>query len=253
MKEGKAHIGTSGWSYKHWKEIFYPAKMKSTDWFVYYASQFDCSEINTSFYHLPKEATVQKWTDISPKKFRFCPKLSRFITHMKKLRDAEEPLRIFFERFAPMQPKMGPVLVQLPPMLGFNEVVVKNFFDLLVTNHPKNDFVLEVRHDTWLKDEVYELLEKYGIGFVISHSDKFFPYAEVVTSKQVYLRFHGPGNLYASEYTSRMLRSYAVKCRKWMQEGRTVWCFFNNDIHGYAFHDVKKLRTYIDAEAKEKK
>jgi uncharacterized protein YecE (DUF72 family) len=250
VKEGKAHIGTSGWSYKHWKEIFYPPKMKSTDWFVHYAAQFGCSEINTSFYHLPKESTVQKWTDISPKKFRFCPKLSRFITHMKKLRDAEEPLKVFFGRFAPMQAKMGPVLIQLPPMLGFHEQVVRTFFDLLVINHPKNEFVLEVRHETWLKDEVYELLRNYGIGFVISQSDKFFPYAEAITSKQVYLRFHGPGDLYASEYSTRMLKSYAGKCRKWMQEGRTVWCFFNNDIHGYAFNDAKRLRNIIEADTR---
>lgn len=147
-----------------------------------------------------------------------------------------------------MQAKMGPVLVQLPPMLGFNELVVRSFFDVLVMRHPKNEFVLEVRHETWMKQEVYVLLKKYGIGFVISQSDKFFPYAEVVTSKQVYLRFHGPGDLYASEYTTRMLRSYAKKCLKWMQEGRNVWAFFNNDIHGYAFNDARKLRSFIEEE-----
>jgi uncharacterized protein YecE (DUF72 family) len=130
-------------------------------------------------------------------------------------------------------------------MVGFKEDVVKTFFDLLVTNHPKNEFVLEVRHASWLKDEVYRLLEKYGIGFVISQSDKFFPYAEVVTSKQVYIRFHGPGDLYASEYTTRMLSSYAKKCKGWMEEGRTVWCFFNNDIHGYAFNDAQRLKTML--------
>src|SRR5436305_8439995 len=116
----KLHIGTSGWSYKHWKDIFYPPKLKSTDWLKYYTRFFKTTEINTSFYHLPKPQTIEKWMREVPAGFRFCPKISRYITHMKKLRDPEESLGRFFEIFEPMHKMMGPVLIQLPPSLKFN-------------------------------------------------------------------------------------------------------------------------------------
>lgn len=240
MPKPRIHIGTSGWSYKHWKDIFYPPKLKTTEWFDYYARFFDSSEINTSFYHLPKEQTVINWASKAPKGFSFCPKLSRFITHMKKLRDVREPLQRFFEVFASLQKHMGPVLVQLPPRLKFNPGVTTEFFEEL-KRYKQNQFVLEVRHDTWLTDECFELMRKYKIGFVISQSNQFFPYKEIVTAQNIYVRFHGPGDLYASGYTEEMLSYYTRKFRKWIEGGHTIWAYFNNDIHGFAFRDAQRL------------
>src|SRR5437764_7135515 len=114
------HIGTSGWSYKHWKELFYPKTVKAADLLSYYAKTFDTTEINGSFYRMPTEETVIKWTQQVPSDFLFCPKMSRFLTHMKKLRNPEEPLERFFSVFDHMQSMMGPILFQLPPMLKFN-------------------------------------------------------------------------------------------------------------------------------------
>jgi uncharacterized protein YecE (DUF72 family) len=176
---GKVYIGTSGWSYKHWKESFYPPKLKATDWFDYYAGFFNYSEINTSFYHLPKPKTVETWASKAPEGFVFCAKLSRYITHMKKLRDCREPLLRFFEVFAPLQNLMGPVLVQLPPMLHFHAHVAEEFFNELLF-YKENSFVLEVRHVSWLEKNAISLLKKYKIGFVISQSDNVFPYAEII-------------------------------------------------------------------------
>src|SRR5687768_2886137 len=122
------HIGTSGWSYKHWKDIYYPAGMKPTDYLEYYSREFEIAEINTSFYQLPKKQTVFNWVAKVPGGFKFCPKLSRYITHMKKLNDPEEPLQKFFEIFEPMCPVMGPVLIQLPPSLKYNKNVAETFF-----------------------------------------------------------------------------------------------------------------------------
>ncbi|HYH14435.1 MAG TPA: DUF72 domain-containing protein [Flavisolibacter sp.] len=240
------HVGTSGWSYKHWKDSFYPPKLRLANWFDYYTSRFDSSEINTSFYHLPKEQTVINWAAKAPKGFTFCPKLSRYITHMKKLRDVEEPLERFFTVFAPLYPFMGPVLIQLPPMLRYNAAVAESFFDLIRTRYSDQRFVLEVRHDTWMQEEAIRLLHHYQIGFVISQSFHFFPYAEWVTSKDVYLRFHGPKELYASGYSQEMLREYAIKCKKWINTGHTVWAYFNNDIHGYAFQDAQTLQGLLE-------
>jgi uncharacterized protein YecE (DUF72 family) len=241
------HIGTSGWSYKHWKELFYPANLKSAEWFSYYAERFDVSEINMSFYNLPKIKTVENWAAKAPKGFKFCPKLSRFITHMKKLHDPEEPLERFFTVFEPLQKLMGPVLVQLPPMVAFHYDIAENFFEALKA-YKKNEFVLEIRHVSWLSDDSLTLMAKHNIGLVISQSGKVFPYSEMVTAKNIYVRFHGPKELYASEYTTRMLRSYAKKFAGWIEEGHKIWAFFNNDIHGYAFADAQKLVRMMEEE-----
>jgi len=188
------HIGTSGWSYKHWKDIFYPPKLKTTSWLSFYENTFDTTEINSSFYRLPREETVIKWTEIVREDFLFCPKISRYLTHMKKLREPEEPLERFFEIFEPMQKKMGPVLIQLPHMVKFNYEVTQNLFKLLKTKYKKYSFVLEPRHDTWFKEEGLTLLSKYNIGLVISQSGVYFPYSERITAKNIYVRFHGPQN-----------------------------------------------------------
>ncbi len=238
--ESAIHIGTSGWSYKHWKEIFYPAKMKATDYLSFYSQHFNIAEINTSFYHLPKPETVTGWKQKVPEGFMFCPKISRYLTHMKKLRDPEESLIRFFEVFEPLQSKMGPVLVQLPHMVKFNYDVAEHFYSLLKKAYKKYEFVLEPRHSTWFDDVSLTLMSKYNIGLVISQS-KEFPYSEIITAKNIYLRFHGPEDLYASSYSDEMLNAFVEKFAVWVNEGHRIWVFFNNDIHGHAFRDAKRM------------
>ena len=131
MRNKKINIGTSGWSYKHWRGAFYPEDMRPTDYLLFYAKQFDITELNASFYHLPKRSTVEQWVEKVPKKFRFCPKISRYITHIKRLHEPEETVPKFFEVFEPMKEKMGPVLVQLPPSLKFNYDVAEHFYSFL--------------------------------------------------------------------------------------------------------------------------
>ncbi|MFL5789351.1 MAG: DUF72 domain-containing protein [Flavisolibacter sp.] len=237
----KIHIGTSGWSYKHWKEIFYPPKLKSTDWLTFYSQFFKATEINASFYHLPSIDTVVNWTKKVPKGFMFCPKMSRYLTHMKKLHDPEESLEKFFSVFEPMKQMMGPVLIQLPPSLKFNYDVAEYLYALLKKKYKKYQFVMEVRHNSWLEEVSLTLMAKYDIGFVISQSGHDFPYSEMVTARNIYVRFHGPADLYASSYSDSMLKKYWTKFKKWISEGHTIWVFFNNDIHGYAVDNAKKL------------
>src|SRR5690242_21769493 len=117
MASRKMHIGTSGWSYKDWRELFYPKGMKPTDYLSYYAEEFSCTEINTSFYHLPRETTVKGWAEKVPRSFRFCPKISRYLTHIKRLHEPEEPLHRSFEIFDLLQPMLVRLLVRLPPRL----------------------------------------------------------------------------------------------------------------------------------------
>jgi uncharacterized protein YecE (DUF72 family) len=135
--------------------------------------------------------------------------------------------------------------VQLPPSLKFDYDRAEYFYQLLQNEYKAYEFVMEVRHDTWLQDDSLNLMAKYNIGLVISQSDGVFPYSEMVTAKNIYIRFHGPKELYASGYSDDALRHYADKCKAWAFEGHVIWAFFNNDIHGFAFKDAQRLQQLI--------
>jgi uncharacterized protein YecE (DUF72 family) len=245
MRNKKINIGTSGWSYKHWKGEFYPEEMKPTDYLLFYTEHFDTTEINSSFYHLPRRSTVEQWVEKTPKKFRFCPKISRYITHIKRLHEPEETVARFFEVFEPMKEKMGPVLVQLPPSLKFNYDVAEHFYTTLKKNFKEYSFAMEVRHQTWMTEESLTLMSKYDMAFVISQSGDRFPYAETITAKNIYVRFHGPKELYASSYSDKMLKGFADKFKHWVSEGHYIWAFFNNDVHMHALHNGKTLQQML--------
>ncbi|MFL5809262.1 MAG: DUF72 domain-containing protein [Flavisolibacter sp.] len=244
MKPG-IHIGTSGWSYKHWRGIYYPEKLPSAKWLEFYIRDFKTTELNASFYRLPQPETTINWKKRVPKDFLFCVKMSRYLTHMKKLLEPEETLERFFDIFKPMKKIMGPVLIQLPPVLKFNYDRADHLYALLKKKYKGYEFVMEVRHNTWLEQDSLTLMTKYDIGLVISQSGKEFPYSEMITAKNIYVRFHGPKELYASSYSNVMLKSFAAKFKKWEKEGHVVWAFFNNDIYGHAVRDAKRLMALI--------
>lgn len=240
------HIGTSGWSYNHWKNIFYPPKLKPAEWIHFYSNHFKTAEINRSFYKLPSRETVIEWTKKVPKDFVFCPKMSRFLTHMKKLNEPEEPLERFFGIFEPMKKMMGPVLLQLPGILQFNYDKAEHLYYLMKAKYGDYEFVMEVRHKSWLAEKSLALMTKYGIGIVISQSGEQFPYAEIITAKNIYVRFHGPTALYASSYPNDTLKEFAKKFRKWTKQEHVIWAFFNNDVHGYAIEDAQRLIKLLE-------
>lgn len=242
----RIYIGTSGWSYKHWKKIFYPAGIKTADWLSFYAEYFPATEINGSFYKLPTPETVINWMQKVPEDFVFCPKMSRFLTHMKKLKDPEEPLERFFGIFEPMTKMLGPVLIQLPAVLRFDYDRAEYLYRLLKTSYGNYSFVIEVRNASWLTDESLTLMTKYDVGLVMSHSGGFFAYSEMITSENVYVRFHGPEEMCASSYSDDMLREFAGKFKKWEKEGHRLWVFFNNDIHGFAVTDAVRLMRFLE-------
>jgi uncharacterized protein YecE (DUF72 family) len=245
MAKGRFHIGTSGWSYKDWVEIFYPKKLKATDWLTYYAKTFDCTEINGSFYRLPQRHTVINWLNKVPNSFLFCPKISRYLTHFKKLQEPEEPLERFFSIFEPMRKQMGPVLIQLPKIVPFDYDITGHFYRLLKKKYSHYKFAMEVRHESWMTEDSYTLMAKYEISFVISHSGSHFPYAEEVTAKDIYFRFHGPGSLYNTKYDDTTLKKYSVLFKKWLRQGHELWIFFNNDWYGYGIDNALTLRKFL--------
>lgn len=245
MKTGAVHMGTSGWSYKHWKGIFYPEKLAATRYLNFYAQYYDVTEVNTSFYHIPRKTTVENWLRQVPDGFLFCPKLSRYITHLKKLHDAEPLLEKFFEVFDSSRKSLGPVLIQLPANLHFHAEVAGPFFEILHKKYKQYHFAIEIRHKSWLEEESIALMKQHKITLVFAHSDRF-PYDEIITAKHIYLRFHGPGRLYGSSYPDKMLREYAKKIVQWQKDGHTIWVFFNNDMNGYALDNVTTLKNMVE-------
>ena len=238
-------IGTSDWSYAHWKEVFYPVHLKPAEYLEFYLTRFSCVELNSCFYHIPRKSTVEGWMRRTPGSFRFCLKLSRLITHQKLLVDCHEALERFFGVFEPMRERLGPVLIQIPPGLTFDLSLISDFLNLLEVHYRQFGFAVEVRHGSWINDQFFGLLARHGIAFVIADSNNRFPYDEAVTSGSVYLRLHGPGSLYASEYDESALRRYAEKILNWLGSGHRVWVFFNNDFNGYAVRNALNLNELV--------
>ncbi len=243
--KGQIHIGTSGWVYPHWKGLFYPVGYPQRRWLEYYAGQFDTTEINASFYRLPTQETVDKWQKTAGKGFHFCPKISRYITHAKKLNDPEQSVPRFFDVFGTIARSSGPVLIQLPAVLGFNEQKAAHFFSYLNSHYGDFKFSLEARHPGWTEREAIKLLKKYKIGWVIAESGKRFSSGELITARHIYLRFHGPDGYYATSYSKEALKAYARMCLSWKEDGYAVWVFFNNDLHGFAIENARTLKEMV--------
>lgn len=246
MTSDKLHIGTSGWSYKHWQGVFYPPEIKPEKYIEYYAAIFSCVELNASFYNLPRLTTAARWMSRTPGNFRFCPKMSRLITHHLQLANATEPLQKFFYLFDGMRQKLGPVLIQLPPGLSYERQLFSDFFRVLKEKYDNYRYAIEVRHRSWICDEFFQLLADNDIAFVIADSGNRYPWAEAVTTDLVYLRLHGREQLYASDYHDSDLMIYAQKIQQWLNEGKEVWVFFNNDYHGYAVKNAARMKELFN-------
>jgi uncharacterized protein YecE (DUF72 family) len=234
-------IGTSGWYYDHWKEVFYPAGLAKSKWFEHYAQHFDTVEVNNTFYHLPKEKTLQRWYEIAPKGFLYAVKANRYITHIKKLKDASEPLERFFERVNLLKGKLGPILYQLPPSLHKDLDLLGDFIKLL----PKRKTaVFEFRHQSWYENDTYDLLRKLGVGFCI-HDMPGNESPREVTSDVIYIRFHGTSGRYAGNYPESALEGWAEWLKEQTKEAHFIYAYFNNDIHGHAIKNAQQLKAKL--------
>lgn len=239
-KPREVRIGTSGWSYEHWKENFYPSNLKPIDWLNYYANVFPTVEINTTFYHTPKLSTVKHWSEIVPKDFLFSIKINRYITHQKKLNDCKNSLDIFYKSIQKLNAKIGPILIQLPPSFKNNKERLLEFIRLL---KKKYCYTFEFRHKSWFCDEIYEILKENKIALCITDlNGKQSP--EVVTADFIYIRLHGPKHAYSGSYGPAKLKIWKKKIENFSQTS-SVYCYFDNDEKGYAIQDAKFLQDLL--------
>jgi len=212
----EVYIGTSGWSYGHWRGIFYPEDMKSRDYFSFYARHFRTVEINSTFYHMPRKTTIIKWRDSAPSGFRFTFKVNRQITHYRKLQDVDELLSQFIDTVKEAEKTLGALLYQLPPSLKYAPDLLRDFLTLL----PKEGFehVIEFRHNSWVRDDVFSLLEEFGVIYCIVSA----PRLECVlkaTAPAVYVRFHGADAWYRYDYSDEELAWWADKIAEFRKKG----------------------------------
>jgi uncharacterized protein YecE (DUF72 family) len=235
------HIGCSGWVYKHWRGIFYPEGLPQKRWFERYAQEFDTVEINASFYRLPLASTFEGWRENAPQGFRYAVKVNRFITHMKKLIDCEEATDQFTALARLLRENLGPLLYQLPPSLHNNPDRLETFLKRLPADL---EHVVEFRHSSWYKEDILTLLDRYGIGFV-AHDLRGLVSPRWASGRTAYVRFHGTAGKYHGRYSDDALFEWTDWIMAQAREGRSVWCYFNNDIHGHALDDARTLKNMV--------
>lgn len=238
---GRLFIGTSGWHYKHWLGTFYPEKTPAAKMLAYYTQLFDTVELNNSFYHLPKPAALATWRDSTPANFCFSAKGSRFLTHMKKLKDAEVGLARFLESVEILEAKLGPILFQLPPQWEWNQDRLESFLQILPRYHR---YAFEFRNPTWFQPAVYRLLASYDAAHCAYHLAGFESPLEV-TADFAYVRLHGPGGKYQGSYSEAALVGWSIRIREWTRQLKAVYVYFDNDDSGYAAANALRLKALL--------
>jgi uncharacterized protein YecE (DUF72 family) len=233
-------IGTSGWHYSDWTERFYPADLPKNSWLEYYAGHFDTVEINNTFYRQPKLQTFKNWRKQVPKNFLFVIKASRFITHIKRLKDVEESLERFFEGVRLLKSNLGPILYQLPPSMHKDLNRLKAFLKIL----PKKSVsVFEFRHESWFSDDIYELLGDFNAAFCV-HDLMDVP--RIITSDIIYLRFHGTTGRYQGNYSKPALQKWANWVKDNLKGKKAFFAYFNNDYNAFAVNNAKTLKQQFE-------
>jgi uncharacterized protein YecE (DUF72 family) len=244
---GKLFLGTSGYSYKHWKGVFYPPDLPQARWLEFYCQHFATVELNVTFYRLPNQETFSGWYQRTPPDFCFAAKGSRFITHIKKLKDCRQPLQLFKENATALGEKLAVCLWQLPPNLHYNNERLSDFCQLLRKEYAEKRHTFEFRHESWLNEECYACLSAHAFALCIPVGPGY-PRQEQMTAPFSYIRFHSGETRRDSSYTDKELAQWAAKIKQWLTE-RDIYAYFNNDAHAFAIANAKKLRDFFSAKS----
>jgi uncharacterized protein YecE (DUF72 family) len=234
-------IGTSGWVYKHWLGCFYPPQLRGEQQLTFYAEHFSTVEINASFYRLPERSQFENWRSQTPGGFVFAVKGSRYLTHLKKLKDPQEPLARLVDRASGLEEKLGVILFQFPHTWPLHLDRLEPFLEVLQT-YPHCRYAMEFRHPSWLMPQVYQHLERSGVALCFPISPDV-PLDVRLTASWTYLRFHhgqqGIG------YDTAELTSWATQIRSFLNQRISVFAYFNNDAAGYAIQNAKSLKKLV--------
>jgi len=227
-------IGTSGWQYRDWKGTFYPADLPQREWLAHYARRFATVELNNSFYHLPEASNFERWREQTPDDFVVAVKMSRFLTHLKRLRDPAGPVDLFFERACHLGPKLGPVLVQLPPgMRAEPERLAETLY-----HFPRGvRAAVEFRDDSWFDDRVRAVLEERGAALCLADSPRRRTPAWR-TADWGFVRFHEGRASPRPCYGERALATWTERIASLWPAGADVFCYFNNDTRACALRNA---------------
>jgi uncharacterized protein YecE (DUF72 family) len=232
-------VGTSGWHYKHWRGPFYPEKLPASRMLEHYLEHFDTVELNNTFYRLPSDEAVDAWREAVPPGFLYAVKGSRFLTHMKKLKDAGQGLERFFERADRLRRRLGPVVFQLPPRWGPDLPRLEAFLEALPHRHR---YSFELRDPSWHTEEVYRILRRHRVAFCV-YDLAGFESPRLLTTDFAYVRLHGPTDrAYQGSYTDAALAGWVKRIAEWSADVRAVYVYFDNDQAGYAVRDALRLK-----------
>jgi uncharacterized protein YecE (DUF72 family) len=238
-------IGTSGWHYKHWRGDFYPQELEPREWFGWYARRFDTVEINNSFYRQPSAHAWRLWRDAAPDGFVFAVKASRFITHIKRLKEPEDSLKRALDGARRLGAHLGPLLYQLPPTFRRDVENVGRLVTFVQALSPDVCHVIEFRHESWFVEETFDLLDRHGVGFC-AFDMPGIECPQRATGPVAYMRFHGAGARYGGSYTDEMLRGWAGRLREMSAGRERCFVYFNNDVGGHAPRNALTLREIVD-------
>ena len=250
-RTARVYLGTSGYAYYHWKGIFYPEDLPSRKWLSYYATYFNAVEINATFYREPAEKTISNWYKSVSNSFTFVLKAPRIITHIKRLKDAEEDARRFLHRALLLKEKLGCILWQFPPGFKPDPEFLTDFFSFLRNLFPGLRHAVEFRNREAFNEAVYNSLRKVDVALVCAHSARY-PCHFIKTADFSYFRFHGPGSLYNSCYSKEEIDKWAAKILSALKEGDS-FVFFNNDFSGFAVENSLYLKEKLKEFIKESK
>jgi uncharacterized protein YecE (DUF72 family) len=237
------HIGTSGWTYADWRGPFYPEAVPKKQWLRWYAGQFATTEVNGSFYRTPSLDAVRAWRHCTPASFRFAWKASKFITHWKRLNPdtCANSIDLMATRLKVLGSKAGPVLFQLPAHFEADRERLVRFIKMLPGRYR---YAFEFRHRSWYDHAILDALSDHDASLCLSdHHQAPAPWC--VTAGHVYVRGHGPGGRYRDNYPAKTLRLWAQRIRRWSDDGRLVFVYFDNDQKSAAPADAQRLAALL--------
>lgn len=237
------YIGCSGWYYMDWVGPFYPKTLHARDWLAFYAERFRTVEVNSTFYHFPREATLRSWYRRTPDGFLFTLKVYQSITHRRKFKGTQDLVRRFYEIGLTLEEKLGGFLFQLPPTFAYRADLLKEIVGQLDLSQRNS---LEFRHPSWFNKDVYEFLNKNGIA-TCTVSAPGLPQDAVETAAHGFVRFHGQKTWYEYHYSAGELKRWAEEIRK--LSAKTIFAYFNNDPHGWAPKNASELHQLLLNEA----